>query len=163
MRIGDYIPVIAEKCTSFVMKNPGKVALVAALAASCFSLWSLGSALKRAQDLDVDEFGNKVRPEESLPVANRPPRPRPPQGRNHIKFIVLPTISEVPEETEEEDVPASPKKCRRPPNLQIKIPEISENQSPPKLDADLTFEEARDALERKAQMKKWGSKFVGDL
>lgn len=159
MRIGDYIPVMAEKCTSFVMKNPGKVALVAALAASCFSLWSLGSALKRAQDLDVDEFGNKVRPEESLPVANRPPRPRPPQVRNQIK----PTLQTIFEDTEEENIPASPKKCRRPPNLQIKIPEISENQSPPKLDADLTFEEALDALERKAQMKQWGSKFVGDF
>lgn len=159
MRIGDYIPVMAEKCTSFVMKNPGKVALVAALAVSCLSLWSLGSALKRAQDLDVDEFGNQVRPEESLPVANGPRRSRPRQGRNQIK----PTLQTIFEDTEEENIPASPKKCRRPPNLQIKIPEISENQSPPKLDADLTFEEARDALERKAQMKKWGSKFVGDF
>ena len=155
MRIGDFIPAMAEKCTSFAMRNPGKIALVAAVAASCFAILSLGSALKRAQELDrVDEFGNPVRSEEPSLVAKKPPHPR----RKPIKPPQLETIFEG---NEEEGMPASPRKNRKiPTDLRITVPEPRESPKP--LSCDLSFEDALGAVKRNRLRERWGDRFVGD-
>jgi hypothetical protein len=155
MRIRDYIPAMAEKCTSFAMRNPGKIALVAAVAASCFAILSLGSALKRAQELDrVDEFGNPVRSEEPSLVAEKPPHLR-------CKPIKPPLLATIVEEHEEEDMPASPRKNRKiPTDLRITVPEPRESPKP--LSCDVPFEDALGAVKRNRLRERWGDRFVGD-
>ena len=133
MRIGDFPSAVFEKCTSFVMKNPGKIALTVA---AIWGAFSFARAFKEAQNF-IKEPEDK--PEEKFQEPKWRPR--------------LSTIQET-----DEDFAPNPF-CRRP--MSVSIPSENFLEIPP-LQVDLTGDEAIENIRTKREKNKWGQRFIGD-
>ncbi|MBM3195392.1 MAG: hypothetical protein FJZ62_01410 [Chlamydiae bacterium] len=145
MRIGDFPSAVFEKCTSFVMKNPGKIALTVA---AIWGAFSFARAFKEAQNF-IKEPEDK--PEEKFQEPKWRPR--------------LSTIKETDESEENPQATsfllASPKPfCRR--QMSVSIPSEDFLEIPP-LQGDLTGDEAIQNIRDRKAKNKWGQRFIGDF
>jgi hypothetical protein len=184
MRIGDFPSAVFEKCTSFVMKNPGKIALTVA---AIWGAFSFARAFKEAQnfikepeDKPEEKFQEpKWRPGLSTiqetdedfapnPFCRRPMSVSIP-SENFLEIRPLQVDLKGVEATNEENeenlaksppILSSPKPfCRR--QMSVSIPSENFFEIPP-LQVDLTGDEAIENIRNEIEKNKWGRRFFGD-